>query len=82
MTEKETIEIVERAIADLREHFSDVQILVSWTDDDDSGNTRDFFKGKGNWYARVGMAREFLTRDRSQTEAREIKKQLQPDEED
>jgi hypothetical protein len=32
----------------------------------DSGNTNTLYSGKGNWYARTGMAHEFLSRDDAQ----------------
>lgn len=79
MTDDQAIEIVDKAIAELREFFPDVQILCSWTDDEHEGCTFDVFRGKGNWYARTGMAREFLTRDSGQTEAHEIAKSLSDD---
>lgn len=83
MTDEERDELVKKvdaAINVLREHFQHVQILVSWEAEDGTQNTYDIFRGKGNWYARVGMAREFLTRDVSHTQAHEIKEQLHPDE--
>lgn len=80
MTEEETIKIVEKAVCDLREFFPHVQVLVSWRAEDEG--TSALFRGKGNWYARVGMAREFLTRDESQTTAKEIADRLNPDDDD
>lgn len=82
MTDEQAIAIVDKAISDLREYFSDVQILCSWTEEEEGGNTFDIFRGKGNWYARVGMARDFLTRDKGHTEAREIAEVLRPDDDD
>lgn len=41
-----------------------VQILVTW---DEEGNTETVNIGAGNWYARIGMAREFLERDSVRT---------------
>lgn len=48
---------VDAAIAMLREHFDDIQILASV---DDDGRTVEYFTGIGNFHARVNMAREFV----------------------
>jgi hypothetical protein len=55
---------VESALGVLMEHCDSVQILVSYMID--SGNTNTLYSGKGNWYARTGMAHEFLSRDDAQ----------------
>lgn len=81
MTEEDATKIVDKAVCELREFFPDVQVLVSWIEEED-GCTRDLFRGKGNWYARVGMANEFLTRDEGQTTAKEIADRLNPDDDD
>ena len=78
MTEEQRIAIINKAVNDLREFFPQVQVLVSWTGDD--GHTYDCFRGKGNWYARVGMAREFQNRDESQTTAKELSDVIHEDE--
>ena len=44
----------------ISEHTDCVQILCSWTD---GGNTKYVMKGRGNWYARVGMAHAFVNND-------------------
>lgn len=76
MSDEEAVRIVDKSVSDLREFFPDVQVLVSWPDDDRNGNTFDCFRGNGNWYARAGMAREFLMRDESKTTAHEVSKKL------
>lgn len=81
MTEEEADRIVEKAVNELREFFPDVQVLVSWVDDD-AHETREIFQGRGNWYARAGMANEFLNRDKGQTAAKEIADRLNQDEDD
>lgn len=81
MTGEEATKIVDKAVCELREFFPHVQVLVSWRHDED-GCTADLFRGKGNWYARIGMAREFLTRDESQTTAKEIADRLNTDDDD
>jgi hypothetical protein len=55
---------IDSALGVLMEHCDSVQILASYMID--SGNTCTVFAGKGNWYARTGMAREFLSRDDAQ----------------
>lgn len=81
MTDEETFDMIDKHVDELREHFPHVQILVSW-EDDTTKNTHDVFRGKGNWYARVGMAREFLTRDKEHTAAHELGKVIKPDEDE
>jgi hypothetical protein len=70
-TEKERL--VECALNTLREHCDAVVILVSWTDAD---GTALVSRGCGNYYARVGMAKEFIDRDLASTSAHEIKEAL------
>lgn len=66
MSESETIELLERVTAALGEHFEAVQILVSWNED---GMTKALHRGAGNWYARQGMAHEFINKDVAQEHA-------------
>lgn len=61
-------------LAELGEHFDCVQILGSYMGDD--GNTNRVTRGIGNWYARQGVAREFLEMDAAQTTAYEIAKAI------
>lgn len=56
-------ELVDRATEVLGEHFDEVVILVSRMTQDGKGFTERIFVGKGNWFARKGMARDFLDRD-------------------
>lgn len=56
--------ICEEAVARLGEHFDAVQIFVSLPMD--GGGTRCIKKGGGNWYARQGMAHEFINEDMAQ----------------
>jgi hypothetical protein len=62
-----------RITAELGEHFDAVQILVSWNEE---GNSELLTFGCGNWYARQGMAHDFITRDQAQTQAAELAEQL------
>lgn len=74
---------VDRAISLLMEHFECVQVLCSRVTPD--RETESYYQGAGNWHARQGMAREFLSQDQAQTNAREIAKvmpQEPPDDSD
>lgn len=65
MTPEEMEQIVQKHCTQLREHFEAVQILVSH--ETDEGQTGSIYTGAGNWYARVGMCRDMLNRDQSET---------------
>jgi hypothetical protein len=62
---------IEKALEILGEHFGAVQILASH--ETVTGETVAAFWGVGNWYARTGMAHEFIERDSAQNFAWEIK---------
>lgn len=74
MTGAEAQEIVSRLVNQLGEHFEAVQVMVSWNEE---GETRCNHNGSGNWYARQGMAREFLQFEEAQIIAREVGKKLE-----
>lgn len=57
--------ILQQAVELLSAHFSSVQILVS--EILPNGDTVAQFNGSGDWYARTGLAHEFLVRDKAQT---------------
>jgi len=73
MTPEEGNKKVDEALMLLREHFESVQILASWTED---GVCYGSNRGAGNWYARQGMAHEFIQKDRAQEIGREISEQM------
>lgn len=60
MTNAEYTKIVFDAAAALGEHFDAVQILVSTSEGDGTYNCK---QGVGNYYARLGLAREFVNED-------------------
>ncbi len=66
--------LMDQCLEILGEYFDAAQILCSYVDDD--GQTCRATRGKGNWYARCGMAQEFLEMDAAQTTAFELKKVL------
>jgi hypothetical protein len=59
--------LVDAAAEKLGEQFDAVQILASGPRD--GGGTRCFKSGSGNWYARQGMAHEFIEEDRANEHA-------------
>lgn len=73
MTVDERLDYLERVTRELGEHFDHVQIMVSWNED--AQTHRDFF-GTGNWYARQGLAHEFIQFDIAQQNAKEIVERL------
>jgi len=75
MTLDEAREILGKTISTLGEHFDHVQILTSWADQTD---TQTLYKGCGNWYARQGMAHDFINRDIAQENAIQIADKITP----
>jgi hypothetical protein len=78
MTREEATEMIERHAAQIGEHCEAVQIMVSRPVD--GGGTEFIKRGVGNWYARIGMAREFLNSDQAQDQAFAIAAQLRENE--
>lgn len=72
-------EIVDRAVNQLGEHFSSVQIMVSFNEE---GLTKCIKRGSGDWYARQGMAHEFINADIAQENAAQLAEKINPPEED
>lgn len=62
MEDKEAEMFLEKAVNGLMEHFDAVQILVTWTDENDGGTFGKTW-GAGNHYARIALMREYLKRD-------------------
>jgi hypothetical protein len=78
MTAEESERILNKASAELGEHYDAVQILVTWNEE---GLTKSGALGCGNWYARQGMAHEFITKDVAQENARQISEAITPPDE-
>lgn len=57
-------QIVQVHVDALMEHFDAVEILASHVTEGGTGNV---YRGAGNWYARTGMAADFLKRDEAET---------------
>lgn len=79
LTEREARDLIQQCLDRLGEHFDAVQILASYGD---SGNTGCMTFGCGNWYARQGMAHEFINRDVAQENATQISQMLTMDQQD
>lgn len=56
-TQKRDRDVVDKALDSLMEFFDAVQIVASRTDQE---GTVMVSRGRGNWYARVGMSKEFV----------------------
>lgn len=67
MTNAEAEALVTKTALALSEHFGSVQILVSWMD---GGLTKAYKQGAGDWYARQGLAHEFINEDIAKDNAR------------
>lgn len=63
MNDAEVTQLIDSKVDQLMDHFDSVQILVSWPADN---GTRSCYRGAGNWFARTGMARDFLERDEAE----------------
>ena len=72
--------LLDQCLEILSEHLESVQIIGSFVND--GGETERVTRGVGNWYARIGMAQEFLEMDAAATTAFELSKILPPMEEE
>jgi hypothetical protein len=78
MSDEERLsKLVALAASQLGEHFANVQIMVSWQQ---GGKTSSCYRGTGDWYARQGMAQEFINSDRNQDLAVQLAEELKQDE--
>jgi hypothetical protein len=71
---------VDKALGVLGEHFDACQFIGTYVDDD--GITHCLTRGTGNWFARMGAAREFIDRDQAQTTADAIGEVMMIDEDE
>jgi hypothetical protein len=65
MTRAEAIAILDNAAAQLAEHFEAVQISVAWIEESSREGTSSEHAGRGVWYARYGLAQEFIDRGKA-----------------
>lgn len=79
MTEHErAIAVLEKCLVEIGEHFEVVQIFVSYVDET---GTFSGARGSGNWYARKGLAQEFINQDTAQEIADAIARRMRPKDE-
>ena len=79
MTEQEAEQILKGVVHLLGEHFEAAQVMVTWREGEDTSRLS---KGVGNWYARIGLAHEFVNIDQARDLALEIKLEAKEDEEE
>ncbi len=70
MTRQEAYELVAQHVAQLAEHFDSVQVLASRMNE--KNETEACIDGSGNWYARQGLAQEFIGLSRAEEIANRI----------
>jgi hypothetical protein len=75
MTAEEAENMLEECAAKIGEHFEAVQIMATWTE---AGICRHAKRGVGNWYARMGMAHEFIETNKADDQACLIAEKLTP----
>lgn len=75
------MKLAEKYVQQLMEHCDAVQILLS-KHNGTAGGTVNCFTGDGNWYARIGMAHEFLVVDKARTIAHETSTTTKNNDED
>lgn len=75
VSEAEIMELLNKHSKELAEHFDAVQILVTW---DEDGITKAKHCGRGNWWARMGLARNFIERDNAEDAATIFSEKLNP----
>jgi hypothetical protein len=73
MSNEEAQLLINQVASQLGEHFDAIQIMGTWSEE---GICCMVHSGAGNWYARQGMAHEFISEDRAQTIGKEVARQL------
>ena len=77
MTYEQKREIVDRHLSQLGEYFEAIEIMVSTSD---PSGTETIIMGHGNFWARIGMAHEFINRNERQDAASEIAHKIKEEE--
>ena len=80
-TNESLTQLIDNSLEALMEHFEAVQILAT-THDSISGDTYDWMRGSGNWYARRGLADNFISKDKAQDIGVEVANRLPSDGDD
>ncbi len=76
MTNQQKLAELERHVAELSEFYDSVQIFASGLNSD--GTTFSHKRGSGNWYARQGLAHEFIQENIAEDTADKISQKLDP----
>lgn len=79
MTKEQKLEVLQRHVSELSEIYDNVQVLASWLETD--GRTSSHKRGSGNWYARQGLAHEFIEENIAEDQAKAIASKLEPPDE-
>lgn len=68
---KRLLELVDKHVNGLLEHFENVQIFVNFREGE-KDQTRSLERGGGNWYSRYGQVRDWVTftEERTRRDAR------------
>lgn len=75
MTGEEAHALLGEFVEKLGEHFDHVQILATWNEE---GLTKAAYSGCGSWYARQGLAHEFINKDIAQENAHQLAEKINP----
>lgn len=76
MTDKEKIKVLEKHVSALSEIYDCVQVLATGLREDNT--TFSHKRGSGNWYARKGLAHEFIEENIAEDAATQIARKLDP----
>lgn len=70
---------IKECLAKLGEFYDHIQILAT---NEEEGKTGRCFSGSGNWFARLGMAHEFINEDMVNENAKKIGQAIHPDDDE
>lgn len=73
MSPEEQLKMLDRHLAELGEHFDAVEILAT---DTDGEGTSTLIRGIGNYWARIGLAHEFINRQERDDSAVKIAEEI------
>jgi hypothetical protein len=66
-------ELCDEVLLKLGEHFDSLQIMATTTE---AEGTRTWFRGTGNWFARQGLAHEFIGREQAELTGKSVATEL------
>jgi hypothetical protein len=73
MSDDQASKSIEASLESLSKHFQNIQIFCSRIDpspeDDHVGSTQRMIRGRGNYYARLGQVKEWITMEDEKTRA-------------